>query len=193
MRNRNKLNAFHLRSLRRILGITWTDHISNEAVHSRTGVPSIQALLSNRRLTWLGHVKRMDDSRLPKLLLFGQLATGTRAGGRPRLRFIDSCKRDMKLCGININSWESLASNRSEWRAAINKGSHQAQTKQMTKPREKRHRLAAKTTPSLATSSSSFACTYCSRVCGSRIGLFSHQRACARSNSSPTNTTLIND
>ena len=99
----NKLNAFHLRSLQRILGISWSDHISNEAVHNKSCIPSIQAILSKHRLRWLGHVKRMDDSRLPKLLLFGQLATGTHAVGRPRLRFIDA---------FNLNTWEKTALNR---------------------------------------------------------------------------------
>ena len=178
----NKLNAFHLRSLRRILGISWSDRISNEAVHNKSCIPSIQAILSKHRLRWLGHVKRMDDSRLPKLLLFGQLATGTRAVGRPRLRFIDACKRDMKQCGINLNTWEKTALNRNAWRKSINAGTSMVQNKQSKQKREKRQRLAAKKTSSSTATNNSFVCPRCSRVCRSRIGLYSHERACAASN-----------
>ena len=172
-----KINAFHMRSLRRILGISWQDHISNEAVHSISGIPSIQALLSKNRLRWLGHVKRMDDSRLPKILLFGQLSTGTRSGGRPRLRFIDCCKRDMKECGIDIKTWEKQALNRPSWRSLINKGSVQVHNEHISKRREKKHRLATKKTSS-TTPQASFVCDRCNRICRSSIGLFSHQRAC---------------
>ena len=175
-----KLNAYHLRCLRHILGISWSDRVSNEAVHTMSAVPSIQAILSKNRLRWLGHVKRMDDYRLPKLLLFGQLATGTRSGGRPQLRFIDVCKRDMKESGINIKSWEETALDRNAWRSKINVGSTQVQTNNMKRRSAKRQRLAAKKTSS-STSTTSFVCPHCSRVCRSRIGLFNHQRACVKS------------
>ena len=173
----NKLNAFHLRSLRRILGISWSDRVTNEEVHAKSGIPSIQAILSKNRLRWLGHIKRMDNFRLPKLLLFGQLATGSRSVGRPCLRFIDVCKRDMKQGGINISSWEKVAVNRNLWRKAINSGSQTVQSNQMKHKRVKRQRLTAKTTSS-SPSSNTFACPKCNRLCRSRIGLYSHQRAC---------------
>lgn len=175
-----KINAFHMRSLRRILGISWKDRVSNEAVHSTTGIPSIQSILSKNRLRWLGHVKRMDNSRLPKILLFGQLSTGTRSGGRPRLRFVDCCKRDMKECGIDIKSWEKKALDRPTWRSMINQGSTQVHNEHISKRREKKSRIATKKTSS-STPAASFVCDRCSRVCRSRIGLFSHQRACTSS------------
>ena len=172
--------------MRRILGISWSDHITNQAVHTKSGIPSIQAILSKNRLRWLGHVKRMDNSRLPKLLLFGQLATGSRPVGRPCLRFIDVCKRDMKQSGIKISDWEATAMNRSAWRSNINTGAVQVQNNQMKRKRDKRQRLAAKTTSS-TTSNYSFVCPRCTRVCRSRIGLYSHQIACVATNNQTNN------
>ena len=67
------------------------------------------AIICERRLRWLGHVRRMDKGRIPKDLLYGELAEGTRPVGRPRLRFKDVCKRDMKTCHINTNTWEACA------------------------------------------------------------------------------------
>ena len=82
-RQERRLNVFHLRCLRRILGITWQDRVSNTKVLAQAGIPRMFALLSKRHLRWLGHVSRMQDGRLPKDILFGELATGSRSTGRP--------------------------------------------------------------------------------------------------------------
>ena len=55
----NRLHAFHMRCLRRLLGVTWKDHITNEDVLERTGSPSMKDLLQQKRFRWLGHVCRM--------------------------------------------------------------------------------------------------------------------------------------
>jgi len=69
------LETFHHRCLRTLLGISQamqiSQHISNEEVRSRVGMPvTLVDLISCRRLCWLGHVARMGDDRL---LLFGWL------------------------------------------------------------------------------------------------------------------------
>ena len=117
-----RLNSFHQRCLRRILSIRWQDKIPNTVVLERAGLPSIFMLLSQRRLRWLGHVRRMADGRIPKDLLYGELSRGARSRGRPRLRFKDTCKRDLKSASIDIQSWESLAESRDSWRAAVHCG-----------------------------------------------------------------------
>ena len=78
MRQEHRLNTFHMRCLRRILDIKWQDHIPNNDILTRTGVLSMYSLLSQRRLRWLGHVWRMEDGRIPKDVLYGQLASGSR-------------------------------------------------------------------------------------------------------------------
>ncbi len=55
-----RLKSFHLCCLRRILGIRWQERIPN-TVLQRAGLPSIFALLTQCRLRWLGHVRRMHD------------------------------------------------------------------------------------------------------------------------------------
>ncbi|XP_047482402.1 uncharacterized protein LOC125034556 [Penaeus chinensis] len=73
-----RLRAFHLRCLRRLLGTTWRDRVTNIDVLAKAGIPSMFAILTKRRLRWLGHVTRMDDRRIPIDMLFRELATGTR-------------------------------------------------------------------------------------------------------------------
>ena len=50
------LNVFHMRCLRRILGITWQDKVTNYAVLEKAGIPSLHTLLKQKRMRWLGHV-----------------------------------------------------------------------------------------------------------------------------------------
>ena len=39
----NRLQAFHMRSLRRILGIRWFDHVTNLKVKDRTRLEDIES------------------------------------------------------------------------------------------------------------------------------------------------------
>ena len=58
--------------------------------------PSHRLHLAETTPACLGHVCRMEDGRIPKDILYGELATGQRNTGRPHLRFKDVCKRDMR-------------------------------------------------------------------------------------------------
>ena len=100
-----RLNTFHVRSIRRILGISWQDKVTNTDVLSRAGLPSMYTLLRQRRLRWLGHVRRMEDGRIPKDTLYGEMKLGRRTTGRPHLRYKDvSVIIDMKAVDNNTMS-----------------------------------------------------------------------------------------
>ena len=45
-----RLNVFHMRCLRRILGITWQDRVTNKVVLEQAGIPSLYTLLKQRRM-----------------------------------------------------------------------------------------------------------------------------------------------
>jgi hypothetical protein len=64
----------------------------------------------------------MGDGRIPKDILYGELATGTRATGQPTLRYKDVCKRDLKSYNINPADLETAFSERSSWRANVKTG-----------------------------------------------------------------------
>ena len=176
MRQEHRLNAFHMRCLRRILGISWEDHITNTEVLERAGVPSMYSLLSQRRLRWLGHLRRMEDGRLPKDILYGQLAKGKRRAGGPRLRFKDACRRDFKACNIPMADWTTLAGDRNAWRHLVRRGTEVADRArgQLAAEKRARRRRAAQVT----NQSTQHVCRNCNRDCKSRIGLYSHSRRC---------------
>ena len=83
----NRLNVFHMRSLRKLLGITWMSRTPNTVVLSRCGQTTMFTMLRQRRLRWLGHVRQMNDGRIPRDLLYGELSAGRSNIGRPQLRY----------------------------------------------------------------------------------------------------------
>ena len=128
-RQEKKLNSFHLRCLRRILGISWQDRATKTEVLECAHSSGIYTLLSQRGLRWLGHIHRMADGRIPKYFQYGEIVIGTRSTGRPCLRYKDTCKRDMKMVDIDTNSWETGADGRGHWMLIVWNGVRKAEHK----------------------------------------------------------------
>ena len=152
-----RLNTFHMRCLHRILSISWTDKVSNNEVLERADIPSMFTLLRQRRLRWLGHVHRMEDGRIPKDLLYGELESGSRPVGRPKLRFKDVCKRDMLATGLPTGNWETHAADRGEWRSVCSRALQVGETRlkaEADERRAKRKAAAIKTASAPAASMS---------------------------------------
>ena len=61
----------------------------------------------------------MANGLIAKEILYNELVIGTRTIGRPYLRYKDTCKRDMKIGGIDINNWETVASDRGNWKSIV--------------------------------------------------------------------------
>jgi len=70
-------------------------------------------------LRWSGHVCRMEDGRLPKDILYGQLPSAPRPVGRPKLHYKDVLKRHLKALNINTENWEQLTLERAPWRSLL--------------------------------------------------------------------------
>lgn len=182
-----KLQVFHMRCIRRIIGITWQDRVSNTDVLQRAGIPSIYSLLRERRLRWLGHVRRMDDGRIPKDLLYGELASGLRKRGRPHLRYRDVCKRDMKALSVDRNTWEASAADRTAWRKMIRQGiiisERTLHVENAARRARRRASVQAEQPDEAANCITTFVCQGCGRLCKSRIGLYSHTKGCIQATS----------
>jgi len=58
-----KLEAAHHKFQRRLLGITRKDRVRNEDVRKKTVSWKLPHIIKERRLRWLEHVLRMDNSR----------------------------------------------------------------------------------------------------------------------------------
>ena len=123
-----------------MLGISWQDKVTNADVLSRAGLPTKHTLLRQRRLRWLGHVRRMGDGRIQKHILYGELALGRRTTCRPHLRYKDVCVRDMKAVDIDTLSWEGTAADHTKWRSALKQHLETGEDKLMTAASDKRAR-----------------------------------------------------
>ena len=82
----------------------------------------------------------MEDGRIPKDNLYGELALGRRIIGCPHLRYKDVCVRDMKAVDIDTISWEGLAADRTKWRSALKQQPETGEDKLMTAAADKRAR-----------------------------------------------------
>ena len=68
----------------------------------------------SRRLRWAGHVARLEEARSPFKILTGE-PTGKIPLGRPRRRWEDIIRMDIKEIGINTRNWVDSAQDRDYW------------------------------------------------------------------------------
>ena len=133
-----QLERFHQHCLRHILGLKWDCHVPDTDVLARTKTTSIAAIVRRNQLRWAGHLVRLDGSRLPKQLFYGELLLGKRPQHKPKKRFRDSVRESLKNFGIPINNWEALTSDRGQWRAAIYRGAELFETARVDRTKLKR-------------------------------------------------------
>ncbi|KAJ4432740.1 hypothetical protein ANN_21378 [Periplaneta americana] len=67
---------------------------------------------------WAGHVERMGESRNVYRVLVGR-PEGKRPLGRPRRRWEDNIKMDLREVGYDDRDWINLAQDRDQWRAYV--------------------------------------------------------------------------
>ena len=89
-----KLNVVHRACIRSILGVSRArqrmDHLTSVELARRCNIESdIAEVLRQRRLRWRGYIARMDDSPLPKQVLFGELPSKRPRHG-PRFRDVSA-------------------------------------------------------------------------------------------------------
>jgi len=105
-----------MRYLRQIAHIKWQSKISNTEILHRCQITSIEAFLLTAQLRWIGHVVKMDNSRLPRMIC-GQLQQGERSRGGQRKQYKDALKANLTMLDINPAHLESLTGDRTSWRA----------------------------------------------------------------------------
>ena len=81
--------------------------------------PNIVRVIKSRRLRGAGHVARMEEGRSAFKILTGK-PTGKGSLGRPRRRWEDNIRMDLKEIGINAGDWVDWAQDRNYWRALVN-------------------------------------------------------------------------
>jgi hypothetical protein len=120
----HRLRVFENRVLRRICGPkreedgSWRT-LHNDELHSLYSSPNIVRVIKSRRMRWAGHVARMGEGRGVYRILVGR-TEGKRPLGRPRRRWEDNVKMDLREIGIDGANWIQLTHDRIQWRAFVN-------------------------------------------------------------------------
>jgi hypothetical protein len=93
--------------------------LHNEELHNVYCSPSIVRIIKPRRMRWVGHVARMGEKRNAYRILVAN-PKENRSLGRPRRRWEDNIKMNLRAIGWNGMDWIDLAQDRDQWRALVN-------------------------------------------------------------------------
>ena len=168
-----QLDAFHMRCLRTICNISWEDRVRNSTILSRCEICGIEYFLVRAQTRWVGHVIRMDDTRIPKQLLYGQISDAPRRVGRPLLRYKDKLKENLKHLEFDTKNWEQLPLSRTNWRSECYTRLKRFELKR-TQDHDNKY-AAAKIKHNLPVDNTHI-CPMCGKSCRSKAGLASHSR-----------------
>ena len=100
--DKKRSQACEMKFLRSMIGKTRRDRVRNEDVRKEVGVEKLNDKIEKNKLRWFGHVRRMEEGRIPKKMLDAKFE-GKRARGRPRARWIDSVKYCLERRNLDWN------------------------------------------------------------------------------------------
>jgi hypothetical protein len=72
---------------------------TNRELEEMNGGENIVKWIKGQRISWLGHLERMEEDRMSKKI-FTQEPEGTRRRGRPRKRWKGEVERDLQVLGV---------------------------------------------------------------------------------------------
>ncbi|KAI0238997.1 Tctex1 domain-containing protein 1 [Lamellibrachia satsuma] len=117
-----KIQAMEMRCFRKILHISYKDHVTNDAVRNKIKqaigpYDDLLTTVKKRKLKWYGHVSR--SSGLAKTILQGTVRGGRRRG-RQKKRWEDNIK---EWTGMEFADSQRAVENRKTWRELVRKSS----------------------------------------------------------------------
>jgi len=82
---------------------------TNRELEGMSKVEIIVKWIKGQRISWLGHLERLEEDKMPKKI-FTQELEGTRRRGRPRKRWKEEVERDFQALGVR--RWRELVADR---------------------------------------------------------------------------------
>ena len=95
-----KMEVAEMKMLRWTCGVTRLDKIRNEKIRGSTKVGEISKKVQECRMRWYGHVMRRDVEYVGKRVM-GIEVQGSRRRGRPKKRWADCVKDDLREKGLS--------------------------------------------------------------------------------------------
>jgi hypothetical protein len=93
--------------------------LRNDELHNLYSSPNIVRVIKSWRVSWAAHIVRMGEGRGIYEVFVGR-SEGTRPLGRPRRRWEDNIKMDLREMGIDGANWIRLAQERVQCRDFVN-------------------------------------------------------------------------
>ena len=98
------MNVLEIKCLRSLVGVSRIDRVRNEEVRRRAGIERELASRADRRvLRWFGHVERMDEYRMARMVLMAKVRGG-RVRGRTRLGRMNGMKVALGNRGMTVEA-----------------------------------------------------------------------------------------
>jgi hypothetical protein len=114
------LLVFEKKIFRKIYGPKYEDGEwkirTNRELEELSKGKNIVKWMKGQRVSWLGHLERMEEDRMPKKI-FTQELEGTRRRGRPRKGWREEVERDLQVMGGR--RWRELVIDREKWRGIV--------------------------------------------------------------------------
>ena len=88
----------------------------------KAGRESIEAILRKRPILFAGFVARMEDTILPKRVMFGELVGGAVSVGGQKKEWMGCLLDDLRAFGIDPNMWTIAAEDEGEWLRTAKQG-----------------------------------------------------------------------
>jgi hypothetical protein len=95
----------------------WKSRTNRELEEISKG-KNIVKWIKGQRISWLSHLERMEEDRVPKKI-FTQALEGTRRRGRPRKRWYEEVERDLQVLGVR--RWRKMVTDRKNGRTLFNR------------------------------------------------------------------------
>ena len=92
--------------------------LHNEELNNLYSSRNIVRVIKSRRMKWAGYVARMGEGIGVYRVLVGK-PERMRPLGRPRRRWEDNIKMDLRKVGCGCVDWMELAQDRDRWRALV--------------------------------------------------------------------------
>jgi adenine specific DNA methylase Mod len=90
----------------------WKSRTNRELEEMSKG-ENIVKWIKGQRISWLGHLERMEEDRMPKKI-FTQELEWTKRRGQHRKGWREKAERDLQVLGVR--RWRQLVTDRTKWR-----------------------------------------------------------------------------
>jgi transcription termination factor 2 len=118
----NRLMVSERKVLRKIFGPTNENGIwrikTNQELNKIIKHKNIIIFIRAQRLGWLGHIERMQETRMVKAIYCWK-PISRRPTGRPKPRWEDDVRKDIQKS--KVPNWETLVQDRRRWKEMVEK------------------------------------------------------------------------